>query len=173
MVLAELRRRWGVAEGQGRGMFGGMLYDVRGMAGGAEQRVMMLEPHTFMNRSGESVNGLVTFYKAELCDVLIVLDDMALPLGAMRARPDGSAGGHNGLKDVLRLLGSQDVPRLRLGVGSPPPLMDAADYVLAAFGDDEQPAVKEMIVRAADAVEDWIGRDIRYVMDKYNRKADA
>jgi len=171
MVATELLRRWSL--GDGRAAFGGEVWDVRPVAHDLPRRVMLLEPHTFMNRSGEAVKGLVTFYKAELSDVLVVLDDMALPLGMLRARAEGSAGGHNGLKDIIALLGSEQVPRLRIGIGAAPPQMDPADYVLATFADDEVETVNLGVGRAADAVEDWIRRDMRYVMDKYNRKADA
>jgi len=132
--------------------------------------VTLFEPHTFMNCSGEAVEALTAFYKADCRDLLVVLDDLALPVGALRARARGSAGGHKGLADVLRRLGTQEVPRLRIGIGAPPPHMDAVHYVLAAFEDDETSDIERIIERAADAVEDWIDRGIDRVMDKYNKK---
>lgn len=167
MVLAELRRRWGL--GSGRGAFGGLVYqaavpDKDGLPG----RVTLLEPLTYMNRSGEAVKGLLGFYKAEPSDLLVILDDLALPLGRVRARPGGTDGGHNGLKDVIRLLGTEDVPRLRVGIGRPPAQVDMVDYVLSAFREEERPAIEQAISTAANAAEDWTSHDIGYVMDKYN-----
>ena len=172
MVLAEVRRRWGLAD-EGRKAFGGEVYDAR-RAGpdGESRRVMLFEPHTYMNRSGEAVAGLVTFYKADCRDLLIVMDDMDLPVGVLRARARGSAGGHKGLDDVLRLLGTQDVPRLRLGIGSPPSPMDAIDFVLGVFDDAELALIAPAVTQAADAVDDWIAWGIQAVMDKYNRKVE-
>ena len=126
-----------------------------------------------MNCSGQAVKGLVNYFGADKNEILIVLDDMALPLGALRARAGGSAGGHNGLDDIIRLLGSHDIPRLRIGIGSSPPEIDSADYVLMKFRDDETQAIGQAIEKAATAVEDWIAYDMKYVMDKYNRKQDA
>jgi PTH1 family peptidyl-tRNA hydrolase len=170
--LAVLRERLDITSG--RLAFGGEVYDAGLLeGGGTERRVMLFEPHTYMNRSGEAVKGLTSFFKAEISDVLVVLDDMALPLGMLRARASGSPGGHNGLKDVLRLLGTQDVPRLRIGIGAPPPQMEAADYVLGQFDTEELKIITPVIGQAADAVEDWIKYDIQRVMDKYNRKTDT
>jgi len=172
MVLAEARRRWGLAD-EGRKAFGGEVYDARRAApDGASRRVMLFEPHMYMNRSGEAVAGLAAFYKADCRNLLIVMDDMDLPVGALRVRARGSAGGHKGLDDVLRLLGTQDVPRLRLGIGSPPPPMDAIDFVLGAFDDAELASIAPAVTRAADAVDDWIAWGIQAVMDKYNRKVE-
>jgi PTH1 family peptidyl-tRNA hydrolase len=172
MVLAELRRRWGVESG--KGAFGGRLYQTcpPGMQPPAPT-VLMLEPLTYMNRSGQAVKGLLAFYKADPSDLLVVMDDMALPPGTIRARAVGSDGGHNGMKDVIAHLGTDQVPRLRLGIGQPPAAMDAVDYVLAAFGEDETPAIARAVAAAADAVEDWLANGIAFVMDKYNSRKDA
>ena len=172
MVLASLRARWKVANG--RNAFGGEIADVVTVGpDGIQRRVELFVPHLYMNRSGEAVKGLVDFYKSDHRSILVVLDDLALPLGRIRVRASGSAGGHNGLNDILRLLASQDIPRVRIGIGSPPPEMDSSDYVLANFGKDEVEVVASAIQAAADAVEDWIHRDIYYVMQKYNRNPDA
>lgn len=174
MVVEELARRW-APQAPPRRAFDGQLYDVRVRRAGGQRRLMMLQPLTYMNRSGQAVSQMLAFYKAQAADVLVVLDDFALPLGRLRARAGGSAGGHNGLSDVLRALGTQDVPRLRIGVGSPPPPMDAADYVLAAFAPAEMELVGQTVDRAADAVEDWAAGGIEAVMNNYNRDdaADA
>ncbi len=171
MVLDVLRRRWNVESG--RKVFNGKLYET-GPIGPEDKphRVKLFEPLTYMNCSGQAVKGLATYYGADNNDILIVLDDMALPTGAIRARETGSAGGHNGLGDIVRLLASKDIPRLRVGIGSPPPEIDSADYVLMKFRDDEKETIQEAIERAATAVEDWIAFGMKYVMDKYNRKTD-
>jgi PTH1 family peptidyl-tRNA hydrolase len=170
MVLDALRRRWGA--GEGRETFSGRLTDAQPALGGQVRRVMLFEPHTFMNRSGEAVKGLLNFYKAVPSDAMVVLDDMALPVGRIRVRQDGSAGGHNGLKDVLRLLGTDQVPRVRVGIGEPPGVMDSVDYVLGRFSDEELVQVGPAIERAADAVELWITGDIHRVMETYNRATE-
>ena len=171
-VLDALGRRWR-ADGP-RKAFGGLVWDARAGGGPGDapvRRVVLLAPQTYMNRSGRSVAEMVGFYKARVEDVLIVVDDMALPPGQIRARAGGSAGGHNGLADVLAALGTDEVPRLRLGIGPPPGVMDPVDFVLTRFAPDEEPAVESAVAAAADAVEDWVFHGIRPVMDKYNRKA--
>lgn len=172
MVLETLRDRWNIDGG--RAAFCGRVYDgtVSGPDGTA-RRVMLFEPQLYMNRSGEAVKGLVNFYKIDPRDLLLVLDDMALPLGRIRARAGGSAGGHNGLNDALRLLGTDQVPRVRIGIGAAPPEMDPADYVLEPFAPGEMETIAPAIELAADAVENWIHRGINYVMETYNRKPDA
>ena len=168
MVVQELARRWS-ADGP-RGAFDGQLYDARVELAGAQQRVMLLMPMTYMNRSGSAVGQLAKFYKAEPQDILVVSDDLALSTGRLRARANGSAGGQKGLDDVLSALGTQSVPRLRIGIGSPPGTMSAADYVLTAFSEDELAAIRLAVDKAALAVEDWLTNGITYVMDRYNRR---
>src|SRR6185503_16668171 len=105
------------------------------------ERVLLLTPLTFMNLSGTSVLATRDFYKIETADTLVVCDDFNLPLGKLRLRPKGSAGGQKGLEDILRRLGTEEVPRLRLGIGPLPPGRDAAGFVLTRFAKDEQPIV--------------------------------
>ena len=169
LVLADLRRRWDL--GPGRQAFDGLRNDACLAAADGPVRVVLLEPHTYMNCSGAAVQKMVAFYKADCQDVLIVLDDLALPLGRLRARPGGSAGGHRGLADIQRALGTDQVPRLRIGIGSPPPQMDWVDYVLSRFRPDEQEAVDQAVRQAAAAVEDWLRHDLTYVMERYNPEA--
>lgn len=164
MVLAELLQRWNAPPP--RHAFQGEFWDVRL----GSQRVMLLAPATFMNLSGASVQEMLAFYKAPLSDVLVVLDDLALPTGQLRFRTGGSSGGQKGLSDILARLGTQEVPRLRVGIGQPPPRMEAADYVLGVFGPQEQAAIKAAIELAAQAVEDWVYRGLNYAMERYNRK---
>ncbi len=174
MVLEVLRRRWQVS--QTRAAFSGQVADaVLTVPGDSArtQKVTLLAPATYMNRSGKAVGELAAFYKAEPQDMLIVLDDFSLPLGQLRARADGSAGGHNGLADILAVLGTQQTPRLRIGIGLPPGQMDPADFVLSRFGKDEQEVIDIAVQTAADAVEAWLFNGIRFVMDNYNRKATS
>lgn len=168
-VLEALRRRWNL--GEGRSAFGGLLNDApapRGCSG--VRRVLLIEPHTFMNRSGWSVIEVMNFYKAQPADVLVVLDDLALPLGQIRARTGGSAGGHKGLGDVMRALGTDQVQRLRVGIGPQPPRMDSVDFVLQTFSPAERDVMDNAYAVAAEAVEYWLARGMTFVMDKYNRK---
>ncbi len=123
-----------------------------------------------MNRSGSAVAGLMRCYKADPRDLLVVLDDMALPVGQLRFRPGGSSGGHKGLADVLAALGGEQVPRLRIGIGAAPPEMDGADYVLTVFEPKERKIVAQAVQQAAQAVEEWIAAGLPGVMEKYNRK---
>ena len=167
MVLEALRQRWNWDGG--RKMFGGLLYDGRATGpDGQSQRVLLLEPHTYMNASGQAVATAAGFHKVPPCDVLVVLDDMALELGRLRVRPGGSAGGHNGLSDVLRALGTSEVGRLRVGIGSPPPGA-WIDFVLTAFSAEEQEVIRPAVKLAAAAVEDWVFRGMAWVMNHYNR----
>ena len=168
-VVDRLAERW--QAGPGRSAFGGQLYEARpARPGQAPRRVLLFQPHTYMNRSGSAVAGLMQFYKAEHRDLLVVLDDMALDLGQLRFRAGGSSGGHRGLADVLTALGSEQVPRLRIGIGAAPGQMDGADYVLTRFGADEQDVIQAALGRAAQAVEDWIAVGLDGAMDTYNRK---
>ncbi len=110
------------------------------------------------------------FYKLELEDVLIVCDDFNLPLARLRVRGGGSAGGQNGLADVIRCLGSDQVPRLRFGVGSPPPAWNAADFVLSKFNKNDRSDVELAVGRAADAVEVWARDGLETCMNQFNQK---
>jgi peptidyl-tRNA hydrolase, PTH1 family len=168
MAAEALRRRWNMPPGR-RG-FQGVVYEARDVPRLGVRRVLLQEPHTYMNLSGGAVLELATFYKVAPADVLVVLDDLALPLGQLRARADGSAGGHKGLIDVIRALGTDRVPRLRIGIGPQPAMMDSVDFVLQTFSPVEQKIIDEAADKAAEAVEQWIENGITYVMDRYNRK---
>jgi PTH1 family peptidyl-tRNA hydrolase len=163
LLLEGLAKRWNAPPP--RQMFQGLLSDAR--YGG--HRVMLLAPQMFMNRSGQSVAEAVRFYKAELSDVLVVLDDLALPPGQIRLRAGGSAGGHNGLADVVRALGSIEVPRLRMGIGPTPPYMDGADYVLGVMSEDELALANQAVEKACEAVEAWLNNGLDDAMNRYNR----
>ena len=121
-----------------------------------------------MNLSGGSVLAARDFYKLANAEVLIVCDDFNLPLGKLRFRSEGSAGGQKGLADIITRLGDEAVPRLRVGVGPVPANWDPADFVLGRFNKEELPIIEPTVTRAADAVEDWIGLGIAECMNRYN-----
>ena len=133
---------------------------------------LLIKPLTFMNRSGFAVAELARYYRIETPDLFVVVDEVALELGRLRARARGSAGGHNGLKSVAEQLGTEDYSRLRIGVGRGDNRRDLADHVLSKFEADERAVVDETIKRAADAVETFIASGIGEVMNVYNRKDD-
>jgi peptidyl-tRNA hydrolase, PTH1 family len=130
--------------------------------------VLIAKPLTFVNLSGGAVGALTRYYRIELGDLLVVTDDVNLPLGRLRARPGGSAGGHNGLKSVVEHLGSDLFARLRVGVGRGDERRDLADHVLARFEADERPAIEAAVTRAADAVAVFLGDGIAEVMNRFN-----
>jgi PTH1 family peptidyl-tRNA hydrolase len=138
---------------------------------GAEA-VLVAKPMTFMNLSGDAVAALAGFYKVPPADVLVVLDEVALPLGRLRAGRRGSAGGHNGLKSVIDRLGSTEVPRLRIGVGRGDERWDLADHVLGAFQPEEREAVEAAVLRAADASETFVTDGIERAMSAFNAAND-
>jgi peptidyl-tRNA hydrolase, PTH1 family len=131
--------------------------------------VLLVKPLTMMNLSGEAVQGLAHFYRVEPLDILVVADDVNLPLGRLRLRAGGSAGGHNGFKSIIGLLGTEEFPRLRIGVGRGDVRRELADHVLARFDADESAAVEESVARAADAVECFTAEGIEVAMNRYNR----
>ena len=138
----------------------------------AGKKVLFMFPQTLMNHSGEAVGPAAKFYKLPPERVLVFSDEMALPPGSVRVRPSGSAGGHNGLKSVIAALGSENFPRIRLGVGEPPhPDYDTADWVLGAPKGKDAELFAQAAERAADAAECYISEGPERAMNKYNRKA--
>jgi len=133
----------------------------------ADDRVLLMKPLSFMNLSGGALVAVRAFFKPD--DVLVVCDDVNLPLGRLRARSSGSEGGHNGLKSVAEMLGTIEYPRLRVGVGRGDDRRDLADHVLARFDPDELRGVDDAVTRAADAVEMWISEGLSKVMNTFNR----
>ncbi|MCA9068127.1 MAG: aminoacyl-tRNA hydrolase [Planctomycetaceae bacterium] len=132
------------------------------------EKVLLVAPQTYMNLSGRSVWPLVDFYKLPLDDLLIICDDLNLDVGRLRLRPSGSAGGQNGIKHIIQQLGSQEFPRLRIGIGRPPGRMDAAAYVLARFLSEEREMMDEAILSAADGVELWVREGCDKAMNRIN-----
>ena len=135
--------------------------------------IVVAKPLTFMNMSGPAVVGLLQFYKAPVDRLLVIVDDINLELGRLRARAGGSAGGHNGLKSVIGALGSDAFARLRVGVGRGDARRDLAGHVLAAFDPDERTIVAEAVGRAADAADLFSAEGIGPVMNRFNRKEDT
>jgi peptidyl-tRNA hydrolase, PTH1 family len=134
-----------------------------------QQQLTLVWPLTYMNLSGRCVKPIVDFYKINCQqNLLIVCDDISLPVGKLRMRARGSAGGQKGLSDILKVHGTQDIPRLRVGVGSPPPQWDAADFVLGRFSKDERPAMDVAVREAAEAVLLWYRSGIDVSMNKIN-----
>jgi peptidyl-tRNA hydrolase, PTH1 family len=134
---------------------------------GAEP-VLLVKPLTMMNLSGEAVGILARYYKVEIGDLLVVADDVNLPLGRLRARARGSAGGHNGFKSIRQHLGTDAFARLRVGVGRGDARRDLADHVLATFAADERHVIEEAIAAAADAVVMFVAEGIGPVMNRFN-----
>ena len=129
---------------------------------------LLAKPLTFMNLSGQAVGDLTRFFKIDVADLLVIVDEVHLAVGRLRARPSGSAGGHNGLKSLIGLLGTDQFARLRVGVGRGDARRDLADHVLARFDSDERAIVEETIGRAADAAELFVSEGIAAVMNRFN-----
>lgn len=163
LVADELARRWRVPDAW-REKFEAL--HIKTMLG--DDAVVVAKPLTFMNLSGQAVAGLAAFYKIDPADVLVVTDDVALPLGRLRARPEGGAGGHNGLKSIIQHLGTQAFPRVRVGVGRGDDRRDLSDHVLGRFDAGERDIVSAAVLRAADATERFLSDGIERVMSAFN-----
>jgi PTH1 family peptidyl-tRNA hydrolase len=161
-VIAELGRRYGLSAGsRGNAIIG------EGTIG--SQRVVLAQPTTMMNDSGRAVAPLRKKHGVwELEDLLVVYDELDLPLGTVRIRARGSAGGHNGMKSIIQAVGGQDFPRVRVGIGRPPGGSDPIEHVLARFKPDEKPVIEQAIATAADAIESWIALGTDETMNRFN-----
>ena len=148
-----------------RSKFDGLAYD--GVVGAGE-KLVLLKPATFMNLSGKAVQSAMAFYQLPPEDVMVVLDDVALPCGKIRIRPGGSSGGHNGLKDIERALATEQYPRLRVGIDAPPPQFVQKEYVLGRFSEEQKKAIDPAYERAADAIVMWIEKGINAAMNQFN-----
>jgi PTH1 family peptidyl-tRNA hydrolase len=138
-----------------------------------ERRVILAKPQTFMNESGRAVVPLARFYKVQAERLLVVYDDLDLPQGTMRLRPEGGSGGHKGMRSIIEHLGAQGFPRLRIGIGRPPGRMDPAAYVLQDFSAEEIPLLEETLERATAAIEVWLREGVETAMSRYNRGVEA
>jgi PTH1 family peptidyl-tRNA hydrolase len=132
----------------------------------ANVRVVLAKPQTWMNESGRAVAPLMRFYKVERQRLLVIYDDLDLPVGVIRLRAEGGSGGHKGMKSIIEKLGGSDFPRLRVGIGRPPGKMDPVDYVLQPFGRDEMSP--DAYTRAVDAIEVFIQDGLTVAMNKFN-----
>lgn len=166
-VLDRLARRCGitVAEDDGWSEVG------RGSIG--HHRVLLARPATYVNVSGVAVLDLRRRHRVKVEDTLIIADDLDLPLGRVRLRAGGSAGGHNGLKSVIEALGTETFPRLRVGIGRPPVDVDPADFVLTRFTPQERTGLEAALDRAADAIEAAVTEGVPVAMNRFNAKADV
>ena len=134
---------------------------------------ILVKPLTFMNASGVAIVALLQFYKVTVGDLIVMVDEVQLETGRVRVRPDGSAGGHNGLKSTIASLGTPVFPRLRIGVGRGDTRRDLADHVLARFEPGERSVIDDAIARAADAAELFIADGVSAAMDRFNKKDDT
>lgn len=135
---------------------------------GGMEKLLLLKPTTYMNDSGRSVQSAMAFYQLSPADVMVVLDDLALPCGKIRIRPEGSPGGHNGLKDIERAIGTDAFARLRIGIDPAPPNVPGKDYVLGRFTPEQRRAVDPALERAAKAILTWMEKGIEAAMNMYN-----
>lgn len=163
-VVAELTRRWGIPlrdEKRFQGLYG------EGPAPGGKQRLLL--PQTYMNRSGQSIRAALDWFKLDPAGILVIYDDMDLPLGKLRLRASGSAGGHNGIRSTIEHLGSQAFPRLRVGVGKPKLGSEAVvGHVLSGFSAAEQACATQVLRTAADCVEGILKQGLESAMNHYN-----
>ena len=135
------------------------------------EKAMLMKPTGYMNRSGQSVGEAIRFFKLDpLEDLIVLVDDIALPVGHIRVRKRGGSGGHNGLSDIDRILGGEDYPRIRIGVGNVPKLMNQADWVLSRFMSEEQDDLQRSIKAAADATECVVNEGVAKAMNVFNTK---
>jgi len=151
-----------------RAKFDGLVMDGAMTIAGASEKLLLLKPMTYMNLSGRSVQAALAFYQLEPKDLLVVLDDVALPCGKLRIRAGGSSGGHNGLKDIERALGTSQYPRLRVGVDPPPPRVPQRDWVLGKFSPDQRQQIDPAVARACGAIAVWIDKGVTVAMTQFN-----
>ncbi len=138
-----------------------------------QEKVLLIAPQTYMNLSGQCVQKFCSFYHLTPADVLVVCDDLNLPLGKLRIRATGSAGGQKGLQNIIQQLGTPDIARLRIGIDPPPSGRDAKDWVLGTFGKSEQQLVETAVQQAALAVETWVTQGLPAAMNRFNAEPDA
>lgn len=134
--------------------------------------VVLAKPRTFMNKSGRPVAALARLYNVPLDRVLVVHDDLDLPLGTTRMRSSGGSGGHRGMRSIIKHLGSREFPRLRIGIGRPPGRMDPAEYVLEDFSEQEELLLDRTLKQAAAAIEAWLSQGVEEAMTRFNRSVE-
>lgn len=162
------------ARDAGRERFGAICWEAELRVDGVQDKVLLMKPLTFMNLSGDPVAQAMRFHKLDAArDLLVVADDLALPVGHIRLRQDGGSGGHNGLADVAIKLSSGNWARLRVGIGKPAPRMSQVAHVLGRFTDEERPSVDASISTASEAVLAWLDRGAAAAMNAFNTKVPA
>jgi peptidyl-tRNA hydrolase, PTH1 family len=164
LVVAGLARAHRIKLAVGSGDF------MSGTGRVAGQRVLLVQPHSYMNESGPALASALSEADAAASDLIVVCDDVNLPLGQLRLRLSGSDGGHRGLRSIVGTLGTDAFARLRLGVGAPPVGADTADYVLDEFAESERDAVRDMVAKAVEAVEVSLALGFERAMSVYNRR---
>jgi PTH1 family peptidyl-tRNA hydrolase len=132
------------------------------------RRILIAKPRTYMNLSGQAIDALLRFYKIPFENLMVVYDDVDLPLGSVRMRPGGGSGGHKGMVSIIERLGSEDFPRLRLGIGRPPGRMEAADYVLQDFSSSDLEFMNQILDQAVDAILVFVVEGLETAMNRYN-----
>ncbi|MGX6446295.1 aminoacyl-tRNA hydrolase [Neobacillus sp. K501] len=133
------------------------------------EKVVLLKPLTYMNLSGESIRAVSDYYQIDIEDIVIIYDDLDLPVGKIRLRQKGSAGGHNGIKSTVAHLGTQEFNRIRIGIDRPKNGMKVPDYVLGRFYDEEKPFTQEAVKKSAAACEAWLEKPFLQVMNEFNQ----
>lgn len=134
-----------------------------------EEKVLLVKPSTYMNLSGEAVKPLMQFYKVDISDIIVIYDDLDLPVGKIRLRTKGSAGGHNGVKSIIQHLGTEQFNRLRIGIDRPPKGWEVINYVLGRFTEEEQQIMEETVKKASEACQEWFAKPFLEVMNLYNK----
>lgn len=168
LVVEELARRWAADLSRYHRDFQGLI----GRVEAAGRSVLLLKPATYMNASGRSVAAVWRFYKLASSDLLVIYDDLDLPVGQLRLRAAGSPGGHKGMSDVIQHLGTDQIPRLRIGIGRVHPAA-AVEYVLSSFDPDQRAAIQAALGPAAEAAECWLREGIEAAMNQFNRSPEA
>ncbi|MCM3570803.1 aminoacyl-tRNA hydrolase [Neobacillus mesonae] len=162
-VVEELSTRLNIPLSQSK------LKGLYGMGAVSGQKVLLLKPLTYMNLSGESVRAVMDYYKVEIEDLLVIYDDLDLPVGKIRLRQKGSPGGHNGIKSIVAHLGTQEFNRIRIGIDHPDTGISVPDYVLGKFRADEQSFIEAAVKKSADACETWMDKPFLQVMNDFNQ----
>ncbi|BBB90301.1 MAG TPA: aminoacyl-tRNA hydrolase [Methylomusa anaerophila] len=166
MAVDLLADRWGIAITSWREREKALAAEYRG-----SEPVLLVKPQTYMNLSGIAVGALARWYKIPVTDIIVIYDDLDLPVGKLRLRSKGGSGGHRGIESLLEHLGQDAFARIRVGIGRPPQGWETADYVLSRFTAEETPLIKDAITRAADAVECLLKEGFNKAMNKFNSPA--
>ncbi len=162
-VIEELSNRLAIPLNQSK------LKGLYGIGAVNGEKVLLLKPLTYMNLSGESIRAVMDYYKIEQEDLLVVYDDLDLPVGKIRLRQKGSPGGHNGIKSIVAHLGTQQFNRIRIGIDRPQGGMSVPDYVLGQFLQEERPLIAQAVKNSAEACETWLKKPFLQVMNDYNQ----